>query len=93
MEEIVFNVCVIDYIGKLETGIAVIMSLNVDDRCYELIYWFNVSDFDDVRIVIDDDFLIDFNIPNIYDYEKFDELVRYIESVLPSKPDMIKTFS
>jgi len=88
-----FSISIVDYIGLVQNGISCILSLNVDDKYYEIIYWFNIKDYKDARVVVDTQFLIDFKIVDIYKYEYFDVLVMYIDSVLPDKKELIKKFS
>ena len=35
------SVSVVDYIGKIKDGVAVLLSLNIDDNIFEMIFWFN----------------------------------------------------
>ncbi len=44
-----------DYIGVVDLGVAILLSLIIDEKVYEFVYWFNV--FGDYRLVPDDDFL------------------------------------
>jgi len=40
-EENIISVSVIDYIGKMEDGVALLLSVMIFDQLYEIAYWFN----------------------------------------------------
>jgi len=87
------SISIIDYIGKIEDGVAVILSLLLNDVRYELIYWFNESG--DFRINIENKFYDDYpKIDNIYNYEYLIDLLFHIDTeVLPSREEIFKEFS
>lgn len=86
------NLSLVDYIGKLENGVAVILSLVIDEEQYEIIYWFNRNS--DYRINIEQKFYDNFpHIKNIYDYEYLYELLYYIDNkILPNKEEIFNEF-
>lgn len=40
MEEVNF-ISVIDYIGEINNGVAILLSMKVLEKIYQIIYWFN----------------------------------------------------
>lgn len=86
------SVSLIDYIGRIEDGVAVILSLVIEENTYELIYWFNPSN--KYRIKIEDKFYQDFpKVKNIYEYEYLIDLLYHIDTqVLPSREEIFKEF-
>jgi len=86
------SVSVVDYIGKVENGVAVILSLMIMDKRYEIIYWFTPEN--DFRITIQDTFYQDFpKVKNIYEYERLIDLLYHIDTqVLPPREEIFKQF-
>lgn len=90
------SITIIDYIGVLESkygdGVAVILSLLINDKHYEMIYWFNNKNY--FTISLDDNFYLDYpHITNIYDYEYLIDLIYHIDTcVLPAREEIYKEF-
>jgi hypothetical protein len=91
------SVSLIDYIGILSSeelgdGVAVLLSLVIQDNKYEIVYWFNPSN--SFRITIEDKFYQDFpKVKNIYEYEYLIDLLYHIDTqVLPKREDIFKEF-
>ena len=87
-----FSISIIDFIGKLDDGVGVILSMIIENKQYEIIYWFNKNN--NYRLVIDEEFYKDNpHIINIYDYDGFSDLIMYIDhKVLPPRQDIWKEF-
>lgn len=85
------NLSLVDYIGKLENGVAVILSMLIDTETYEIIYWFNPEG--KYRINFEDKFYEKFKIDDIYEYKYLPDLIHHIDNnVLPSKEEIFKEF-
>ena len=85
------SISIIDWIGPLEDGVGVILSLNLRNELYEIIYWFNK--LGDYRFVIQDDFLEKYKIKDIYKYKYFPDIVAHIDKiVLPDREKIWKEF-
>ena len=86
------NVSLIDYIGEIDGGVAVILSLLLNTEPYEIIYQFNQKN--DFRITIEEKFYQHFpDVKDIYDYEYLIDLLYHIDNeVLPSREDIFKEF-
>jgi hypothetical protein len=90
MEEVNF-ISVIDYIGEINNGVAVLLSMKIVDKIYELGYWFDKED--NYIISADDVFLEDYKIETIYDYTNYKKLAFYIHNfVLDNKDEIFKEF-
>jgi D-Tyr-tRNAtyr deacylase len=86
------SISLVDFIGKLDDGVAVILSMMIKDKSYEIMYWFNKNN--NYRIVIDDEFYKDFpNVKNIYEYPNLKDLILHIDQkVLPKREEIWKEF-
>jgi hypothetical protein len=90
MNEVNF-ITVIDYLGEIGGGVAVILSMKVQDKIYEIAYWFDPDD--NYLISADENFLKDYNLNSIYDYKDYKELAYYIHTfVLDNKKEIFKEF-
>jgi hypothetical protein len=86
------SVSLVDYVGAVENGVAVILSLIILDKQYEIIYWFDQQK--NFTITIEDSFYQDFpKVKNIYDYEYLIDLLYHIDTeVLPPREDIFNEF-
>jgi len=86
------SVSVVDYIGKIDEGVAVILSLLIDDITYEIIYWFTPTN--DFRITIEQKFYDHYpTVKDIYEYEYLIDLLYHIDTeILPPREDIFKEF-
>lgn len=86
------SVCIIDYIGKIEDGVAVLLSLVINEQTYEIVYWFNEKN--SFRITIEDKFYQHFpDVKNIYEYKNLIDLLYHIDTqVLPTREEIFKEF-
>lgn len=86
-----FNfISVIDYIGEINNGVAIILSMRISDNIYEIGYWFDKDD--NYLLSADDNFLTDFKIKNIYEFENYKKLAYYIHNFVLDKNLLIKEF-
>jgi len=84
-------ITVIDYLGEIGGGVAVILSMKVQDKIYEIAYWFDPDN--NYLISADENFLKDYNLNSIYDYKDYKELAYYIHTfVLDNKKEIFKEF-
>jgi len=84
-------ITIIDYIGQMENGVSVLLSMKVDEKIYELIYWFDNND--NYYMNVDKNFLNDYKIKSIYDYKNYKKLAFYIHNyVLKNKDEIFKEF-
>jgi hypothetical protein len=90
MEEINF-ISIIDYIGEINNGVAILLSMKIIDKIYEIGYWFDKND--NYIMSADDNFLTDFKITNIYEYKNYKLLAYYIYTfVLDNKDEIFNEF-
>lgn len=90
MEDLNF-ISIIDYIGEINNGVAVILSMKINDKIYEMSYWFDKND--NYMMAVDNNFLTDYNIKNIYEYKKYKTLAYYIHKfVLYNKEEIFNEF-
>ena len=91
-EEKEYNfISVIDYIGGFNDGVAVLLSMKIKDKIYQLAYWFDRDN--NYLMSVDENFLVDYNIKSIYDYKNYKKLAYYIHTfVLNNKEEIFKEF-
>jgi hypothetical protein len=84
-------ISVIDYIGEINNGVAVLLSMKIKETIYELLYWFDREN--NYIMSVDENFLKDYNIKSIYEYKNYKKLAYYIHTfVLDNKEEIIKEF-
>jgi len=84
------SVSVIDYIGKIKDGVAILLSLNIDDNIYELIFWFNKTL--NYTLTVDEKLLKDLHLENIYEYPYIEGLIKMIFEKLPPVKELFSKF-
>lgn len=84
------SISIIDYIGKVRDGVATVMSMNINDTIYQMIFWFNK----DCKYVlsVEEELLKLLNINTIYEYEHLEELLKKIFMVLPPVKELFGQF-
>jgi hypothetical protein len=91
MDQEINFITVIDYIGEINGGVAVLLSMKVKEKIYELSYWFDRND--NYLMSINENFLKDYNIKSIYEYKDYKKLAYYIHNfVLDNKEEIFKEF-
>jgi hypothetical protein len=86
----VLSVSIIDYIGKMEDGVALLLSVNIFDQFYEIAYWFNRDG--KVRIVPEEKMLNKLGVESIYDYEGLEDLVYILHTNIPNVDKILDEF-
>lgn len=89
-QDSVVSVSVIDYIGQMEDGVALLLSVMIFDQLYEVAYWFNREG--KVRIVPEEKMLKKLNVESIYEYDHVEELVMVIHSNIPKVDRILDEF-
>jgi len=91
-DKINISVSLIDYIGEFDGGVGVILSLNLNDELYEMLYWFNPQN--KRLFLIEDKFYQHFpEIRDIQEYEYFIDLLYHIDTeILPDKQEIFNEF-
>jgi hypothetical protein len=81
-QESVVSVSVIDYIGQMEDGVALLLSVKIFEELYEVAYWFNRDG--KVRIVPEEKMLRKLKVNSVYEYDHVQDLVMVIHSNIPN---------
>ena len=89
-KEPIISVSVIDYIGQIEDGVALLLNVMIMDESYEVSYWFNREK--QVRIVPEKKMLDKLNVQDIYDYDKLEDLVYIIHLNIPNVDKILDEF-
>lgn len=84
------SISIIDYIGKIKDGIAILLSINIEDTAYQLVFWFNKEC--KYALSVEDNLLKVLNIKSIYEYEHIDNLLEKIFSTLPPVKEIFEKF-
>ncbi len=84
------SISVIDYIGKVKDGVAMILSINMDDVIYQMIFWFNKES--KYVLTVDEALLSILNVKSIYEYEKLEDLLKKIFIVIPPVKELFEKF-
>ena len=84
------SISVKDYIGKMKNGVAILLSLNIDDTIYQIIFWFDKNC--KYVLSVEESLLKLLNVNTIYEYEHLNELLEKIFKTLPSVKELFKKF-
>ena len=84
------SISIVDYIGKVKDGVAIVMTINIDDTVYQMVFWFNSSC--KYVLTVEEELLKLLNINTIYEYEHLEELLKKIFMVLPPVKEMFEKF-
>lgn len=86
----IISVSVIDYIGQIEDGVAMLINVMIFDEFYEMSYWFNREGT--VRLVPEQKFLDKLKVSSIYDYDGFTDLILLIHTNIPNVDKILDEF-
>lgn len=84
------SISVVDYIGKIKDGVAILLSLNIDDSVYQMVFWVNKEN--KYVLNVDDKLLEILGVEKIYDYENLNEVLEKIFKSLPPVKDIFSKF-
>lgn len=84
------SISVKDYIGKVKDGVAILLSINIDDSIYQMIFWFNTKS--KYVLTVDDKMLELLKIKTIYEYEHLNDLLEKIFLSLPPIKELFEKF-
>lgn len=94
MDEIFKNapisVSVLDYLGKVEDGVGILLVIVAGETSYELGYWFNKDGH--VRLVPEPKLLEKLKVTDIYQYKYINELIYFIHNSLPDTNKILEEF-
>lgn len=80
-----------DFLGKIENGVAVDLSIKINEKIYHLMYWFDKND--NYKMSADKNFLDDFKINSIYEYKNYKKLAYYIHNfIITDKEELFEKF-
>lgn len=89
-DKIILSVSIIDYIGVVNNGVSLLLSVIILDEIYEVGYWFNKKG--NTLIMPDDKMLKKLNVKSIYDYEYIDKLITLIYASIDKKEEILNEF-
>ena len=84
------TISVIDYLGKIEDGVGMLLSLVAGDTSYELGYWFNKDGH--FRLVPEPKLLEKLEVKDIYEFEYINEFIYFIHNSLPDTNKILDEF-
>lgn len=85
------SISIVDYIGKIKNGLAIKLTLNIEDTIYEMIFWFTKEG--KYVLTVDERLTELLNVKTIYEYEHLDDLLIKIFTILPPVNDLINKFN
>jgi hypothetical protein len=89
-QESVISVSIIDYIGKMEDGVGLLLSVMIFDELYEIAYWFNKEG--KVSFVPEEKLLNKLGVNSIYEYDKVEDLIMLVHSNIPNVDKILNEF-
>ncbi|MFA5585505.1 MAG: hypothetical protein WDA02_03050 [Saccharofermentanales bacterium] len=90
LNNIPMTLSIIDYIGKMENGVSLLLNLVYDNISYEIGYWFDKDG--NIKIVPENKLLDNLGVSNIYEYDKINELIYFIHNNIPNKIEILNKF-
>jgi len=84
------SISIIDYLGKIENGVGLLLSLVVGNDTYELGYWFNKDGH--FRIIPEPKLLERIGVDDIYKFEYINEFIYFIHHSLPDTDKILNEF-
>lgn len=84
------SVSIIDYIGKVEDGVALLLNIVAGDTTYELGYWYNKDG--KFRLIPEKRLLDKLKVTDIYDYKYIKELIYFVHHSLPDTNKILDEF-
>jgi len=85
------DISIIEYIGEIDNGIGILMSWVINNEYYEFLFWFNTNM--DYKIIGDDNLNKFLNVNNMHEWKLIENLIVYINTILPSKNEIFKKFN
>lgn len=85
------DISIIDYIGNVNDGFAILMSWILLDEYHEFIFWFNENN--EYKIYTNDNINKKLGVDDIHEWKLIDELIIHINSIIPSKNKIYKEFN
>lgn len=90
LNNIPMTLSIIDYIGKMENGVSLLLNLVYNDISYEIGYWFDKDG--NIKIVPENKLLDNLGLSDIYEYDKINELIYFIHNNIPNKEEILNKF-
>jgi hypothetical protein len=85
-------ISIMNYIGKVDEGVAIDLSLKISDEIYHLIYWFDKDD--NYKMSAEEKFLKKYEINNIYEYKNYKKLAFFIHNyIIKDKTNLLKSYN
>jgi len=84
------SVSIIDYLGKMNNGVGLLLSIVADSISYELAYWYNEEGL--FRLVPEPKLLKKLGVNDIYQYKYINELIYFIHHNIPDPNKILNEF-
>ena len=90
MEELTIHTSVIDYLGEVNGGVSISISLTLYDYSFEAIYWIHPDKYHTLEI--DPKFLKLFGVEKTEDLGFLKEMIEDIDKTIPDREEIFKEF-
>jgi len=84
------DISVIDYIGEVHGGVAILLSWIIEGEYFEFIFWLDKNG--EYKVYTSDKLNNKLGIDNIMKWNKLEYLIVYVNLILPSKVDIFNEF-
>jgi len=89
-QQSVLSVSIIDYLGVMEDGVGLLLSVMIFDELYEIAYWFNREG--KVSFVPEEKLLNKLGVDSIYDYDRIEDLIMVVHANIPNIDKILDEF-
>ena len=90
MAELTIKTGIIDYIGEVNGGVSISVSLTIDTYSFQGVYWIHPDKYHTLEV--EANFLKLFGSKKIEDLPFLEELVEDIKNILPEREEIFKEF-
>lgn len=90
MEELSIQTSVVDYLGEVNGGVSILISLTMYDYSFEGVYWIHPDQYNTLEL--DPDFLKLFGVEKTEDLVFLYELIEDLNGTIPDTEEIFKQF-
>jgi len=85
------NISIVDYIGNINGGIAILLSWIIDDEYFEFVFWFNRKN--DYKVYSEKNLTDKLQVVgDIHNWCQIENFIVYVNSIIPPKEEIFNEF-